>query len=176
MKIHSINDDSNSHVIDILREGITPDMLKNDSLCKNYLYDYRGSPANVFNMLARGTFRNGQFYVIEDGGFVACCGWYPYSKDTAILLSRMLVNPKRRTEYIVGKHILPLMIEQTKQYNNVWITCNDYNKSIYNWFSRSAEGKSPALFNNWPDTYKMFKPIGQHVVNGVLQYVVALER
>lgn len=177
MKIYTIHDDTNIDVINILRLGITPDMLKNDSLYDNYLYDRRDNPANVFHSLARGRYRNGCFYVMVDSGqFVACAGWYPYAPDTAIVLSRMLVNPQYRTQYLVGQHLLPPMIEQTTKYNKIWITCNDYNKSIYNWFSRASEGKSPTLFKNWPDIYRRFRPVGQKMVNGLLQYVVELEK
>lgn len=177
MKIHAITDDTNAEAIEVLKSGITSDMLKNDGLCDNYLYERRHHPANLFYWLANGRYKNGCMYVVSDSnGFVACSGWYQYAPDTAIVLNRMLINPVHRTKYVVGNLLLPKMIEQTKQYDNVWITCNEYNKSIYNWFNRAAEGKSPALFKNWPDIYKAFKPIGQHKVNGILQYVVALER
>lgn len=142
------------------------------------MYEYKNNPANLFYRLENGQFKNGSYFVITDDvdNFIAGSGWYKYNDNTALVLVRMLVTPDYRTSYIVGHKLLPLMIEEASAFKNVWITCNDYNKAIYNWFSRSHEGKSPSLYRNWPEVYKKFKPIGQHKVNGIQQYVAALEK
>lgn len=178
MKIYEINDLSNGRVVNILKSGLTESLFKKTKLYENYLYSYKDSPANIFNMLKNGKYSVGMYYVLadENDNYIASSGWYHYNKDTALVLTRMLVTPKYRTSYIVGHELLPLMIERTSPYSNVWITCNEYNKSIYDWFSRSSEGKSPSLYRNWPEVYKKFKPIGQHTVNGIPQYVAALEK
>jgi hypothetical protein len=178
MKIYEINDNSNTKVIEILKQGITKDMFKNKKLFENYLYEYKENATNLFSLLATGRYKLGNYFVITDDkdNYIASSGWYHYNEDTALVLTRMLVTPKYRTSYIVGHELLPLMIERTSTYSNVWITCNEYNKPIYDWFSRSSEGKSPSLYRNWPEVYKKFKPIGQHTVNGLPQYVAALEK
>lgn len=152
-------------------------MFKKQELFENYLYEHKDNPANLFYLLNSGRYKAGKYFVITDdeNKFVASSGWYRYNDNTALVLTRMLVTPDYRTSYIVGHKLLPIMIEQTSDYKNVWITCNEYNKSIYNWFARSDEGKSPSLYRNWPEVYKKFKPIGQHTVNGIPQYVAALE-
>ena len=177
MNIFEINDDSNTKVIEILKSGITEDMFKNKKLIQNYLYDYKDNPANLFYLLNVGRYKIGTYFVITDDEdkFIASSGWYQYDISTALVLTRMLVTPNYRTSYIVGHKLLPIMIDRAKSYSNVWITCNDYNKSIYDWFSRSNEGKSPSLYRNWPEIYKKFKPIGRHKVNGIMQYVAELE-
>ena len=68
------------------------------------------------------------------------------------------------------------MIERTKKYKNVYVTFNDYNITLYKWFERVEQGKSGALFNNWPKIYKNFKPIGQKIINNTPQYVVQLKK
>jgi hypothetical protein len=178
MNIYEINDLSNTKVIEILKNGITKSMFKKQELLENYLYEYKDNPANLFYRLENGQFKNGSYFVItdEEDNFIAGSGWYKYNDNTALVLVRMLVRPDYRTTYIVGHKLLPLMLDKAARYNNVWITCNDYNKAIYDWFDRSSKGKSPALYNNWPDLYKKFKPIGKQLVNGMQQYVAALEK
>ena len=178
MKIYEIRDDSDLEIIEILKRGITNNIFKNDKLLENYLYEYRYNPANLFYLLNSGRYKDGTYFIITDDEdkYIASSGWYRYNQDTALVLTRMLVTPEYRTSYIVGHKLLPIMIQRTSTFKNVWITCNEYNKSIYNWFSRSAEGKSPSLYRNWPEVYKKFKPIGQHKVNGIQQYVASLEK
>jgi hypothetical protein len=178
MNIYEINDLSNDKVIDILKYGISVGMLSNTKLHENYLYEYKHNPANLFYRLERGEYKSGTYFVITDNNdnYVASAGWYVYNRNTALVLTRMLVSPPYRTSYIIGETVLPIMIERTQQYENVWITCNDYNKAIYHWFERTSQDKSPTLYKNWPAIYKKFKPIGKRIVNTVDQYVVALEK
>jgi len=178
MNIYEITDLDNTKVIDILKTGITVEMLDNPKLHENYLYQYKNNGANLFYRLEKGEYKKGNYFVITDhaDNYVASAGWYGYNETTALVLTRMLVAPAYRTTYIVGNTLLPKIIEQTTQYPNVWITCNDYNKAIYNWFDRANKGLSPALYNNWPDIYKKFKPLGKHTVNNTEQYIVALEK
>jgi hypothetical protein len=176
MKIYKINDDSDPKILNILKSGITKDMFKNDRLYENYLYEYRDNPANLFYTLKNGRYSIGKYYIIaDDDKYIASGGWYQYDIDTALLLTRMLVIPEYRSSYILGHTVLPEMIEHTKKYKNVWITFNDYNITLYKWFERVEQGKSGALFNNWPDVYRLFKPIGQKIVNNIPQYVVQLK-
>ena len=150
MNIYEINDLSNDKVIDILRYGINVEMLDNPKLHKNYLYDYKDNAANLFYRLERGEYKNGTYFVLVDDNYIASAGWYEYDKDTALLLTRMLVTPEYRSSYILGHTVLPTMIERTKKYKNVYVTFNDYNITLYKWFERVEQGKSGALFNNTP--------------------------
>ena len=68
------------------------------------------------------------------------------------------------------------MFKETMNFNKLWITCNDYNISIYHAISRLNEGKSAGLFDQWPIIYKNFKPIGKKIVNHTEQYVVEYNR
>ena len=177
MNIYEINDLSNDKVVDILKYGMNDKMLGNPKLCENYLYEYKHNPANLFYRLERGEYKSGTYFVlVDDNNYIASAGWYEYDKDTALLLTRMLVTPEYRSSYILGHTVLPTMIERTKKYKNVYVTFNDYNITLYKWFERVEQGKSGALFNNWPKIYKNFKPIGQKIINNTPQYVVQLKK
>jgi hypothetical protein len=177
-KIYEIHDLSNHLIFEILKSSITREMFTNDHISKNYLYDYRSNPANLFYILEAGRYKQGSYFVVtdSDNNYIASAGWNQYNNDTALVLTRMLVHPDYRTQYIIGKEVLPIMIEETNNYKNVWITANNYNKSIYQWFDRAAKGKSTSIHNQWPSTYEKFKPIGQHVVNHTLQWVAQLDK
>jgi hypothetical protein len=168
MNLYSLTNLNNASTVDLLRNSITADMFDKEELLPNYLYEYKDNPANLFNNLAAGRYTYGRYYVLTDdtNKFVASAGWHPYNNNTALALTRMLVAPNYRATYVVGKEILPSIIKETKQFERVWITCNEYNRAIYDWFST---GKS--MGGNWPSIYKNFKPIGQHLVNHTLQYV-----
>jgi hypothetical protein len=87
----------------------------------------------------------------------------------------MYVPKKFRTNFMIGEHILPIVMNETVNYQRTWVTLNSYNKPMYNAISRMHLGKSSSL-TPWPDIYRKFKPIGQHVVNNTLQYVAEYER
>jgi hypothetical protein len=87
----------------------------------------------------------------------------------------MLVVPEYRGSYILAKTVLQEMIDQSSNYKNQWITFNEYNLTLYKWFERVEQGKRGALFNDWPEIYARFKPIGQREINHTLQYVVELK-
>jgi len=148
---------------------------------KNYHPDYTNVPGNFFYILRYGRYANGhgKYLVLEeDGQYICSAGWNEYDLDPtiALVLTRMYVNKEHRAQYYVGKNILPILLNETSNYNRVWITSNQHNKSIYRWFSRAADGKNPTLFNSWPEIYKKFKPIGQREVYYTLQDVVELNR
>jgi len=176
-KIFEINDLSDQKIFEILKNGITVDMFDNTDLAENYLYQYKNKNSNLFYILDHGRYSIGKYFIITDleENFVASAGWNHYNDDTALLLTRMLVTPKYRGSYIIAKTILQTMINQTSEYKHRWISFNHYNISLYKWFVRVEEGKSGALFNNWPDIYSRFKPIGQREINHTLQYVVELK-
>ena len=176
LKIYQITDLKDSEIIQILKNGIHRDMFSSDQLAVNYLYEYRETPGNLFYILNQGRYKTGSYFVVTDNNrYIASAGWNHYNEDTALLLTRMLVIPKYRGSYILAKTILQTMIDQSANYKNQWITFNEYNLTLYKWFERVEQGKRGALFNNWPEIYARFKPIGQREINHTLQYVVELK-
>jgi hypothetical protein len=175
LKIHQITNLDNESV-EILKSGISRDMFGSDQLAINYLYEYRDTPGNLFHILNQGRYNTGKYFVLTiNDQYIASAGWNHYTDDTALLLTRMLVVPEYRGSYILAKTVLQEMIDQSSNYKNQWITFNDYNLTLYKWFERVEQGKCGALFNNWPEIYARFKPIGQHEINHTLQHVVELK-
>ena len=175
LEIHQITD-LNNNIIEILKSDISRDMFSSEQLAINYLYEYRNTPGNLFYILDHGRYNKGKYFVLTDNGrYIASAGWNHYTEDTALLLTRMLVIPEYRGSYILAKTVLQKMIDQSLNYKNQWITFNEYNLTLYKWFQRVEEGKRGALFNNWPEIYARFKPVGQREINHTLQYVVELK-
>jgi hypothetical protein len=177
MNVFRINDLSNTKVVSILQTGLSE--VDDKYVIKNYHPDYANRPENLFFILKQGRYQEGKgaYFVIEENGkYVCSAGWNEYAHDTALALTRMYTAKKYRMQYLVAKNILVKTLEETKHYNNVWLTANEYNKALYNWFVRKEENKRSALFNDWPEIYKKFKPIGKKNVYGIEQYVVELQR
>ena len=175
LEIHQITN-SNNKIVEVLKKGISRDMFSSNQLAINYLYEYRETPGNLFYILNQGRYMTGSYFVLTDNEkYIASAGWNHYDEDTALLLTRMLVIPEYRGSYILAKTVLQTMIDQTSNYKNRWITFNEYNLTLYKWFERVEQGKRGALFNNWPEIYSRFKPIGQRKINHTSQYVVELQ-
>ena len=171
MIIHSINDDSNIVVCDLLKREFSK--ITDDLVLLNYHPDYSNNPGNFFYVLKQGRYKKGNYYILEENNeFICSAGWNEYglNPDIALLLTRTYVNTKYRAQYYTGKYILPLLINESVKYQRRWITCNDYNKTIYNMFVRLSRAKTSAP-SQWPELYKRFKPIGQHEVYHVNQWV-----
>jgi hypothetical protein len=150
--------------------------IENNNILKNYHPDYKNDPSNIFYILndKNGRYNRGCYYVLEnDGDYVCSAGWNEYDLDNtiALALTRAYVEPKHRTKYYMGEYILPKIIENTRQYQHLYITADSYNSTIYQWFVRASEGKSPSMFNDWPDIYRKFKPIGKKTIYYTEQYI-----
>ena len=65
---------------------------------------------------------------------------------------------------------------EVSNYDKVWITANEHNKMIYNWFERASKNKKAALFNDWPPIYRNFKTIGKKTIYYTEQYVVEYKK
>lgn len=179
MNIHKIQDCSNEHVVSILKEGLSK--FDNPSSIANYHPDYSNESSNLFYILNQpnNRYTKGNYYVLEeDNKLIACAGWNEYELDTTIALglTRMFVSKEHRTSYILGKTVLPLIIEETVNYNHLWMTVNEYNIALYKWFERYHNGKSPTITESWPEVYKKFKPIGKKTIYYTEQYVLELEK
>jgi hypothetical protein len=175
--LHTIHDLSNTYVIDLLKQGLST--VDTESNILNYHPDHADDPGNLFHILANGRYQEGKgkYYVIEeDGTYVCSAGWneYQLEPDTALMLTRMYILPKHRVKYYIATHILPAALEEVTHYKNVWISFNEYNLGMYKWFERVDQGKRGGLFNDWPDIYRKFKPIGPKIINYTKQYVVSL--
>lgn len=177
MNIFRINDLSNTKVVSILQTGLAK--VDDKYVIKNYHPDYTDRPENLFFILKQGRYQEGKgaYFVIEENGeYVCSAGWNEYTHDTALVLTRAYTTLKYRMQYLLAKHILTKAIEETSRYDNVWLTVNEHNKAVYDWFVRNEENKRAALFNDWPEIYKNFKPNGKKNVYGIEQYVVELQR
>jgi len=174
MNIHKIHDLSDNDVVTILKTGLKH--VSEDEI-NNYSDNASHNPANLFYLLASGRYARGSYYIIENNGeYVASSGWNMYNADTAIVLSRSYVSIPYRTSYIMGKKLLPLMLDACKDVPKVWITCNEHNKTIYEWFTRSNSGKKGSISQNWPEIYTKFKPIGKKIIYYTEQYVAELQK
>jgi hypothetical protein len=180
MKIHEIHDLSNQTVIDILKHGLSD--INDVNIIKNYHPDYSNISGNLFYILDQGRYSqgHGKYFVITDDSdkYVCSVGWneYDLNSSVALLLTRMYITPKYRAQYIIGKTVLPQMIEEAQNYSKLWITANNHNKAIYTYFERASQNKRTALFNDWPDIYKRFKPIGKKTVYYTEQWVAEYDK
>lgn len=173
MIIHSINNLSNTFIVKLMEDEFS----KSTGPTKiNYHPDYKDTPGNIFKILAEDRYKIGNYYVIENNGqLVASSGWNQYDPTLALILTRSYVNKQYRGQFLIGKEILPLILDQVKNYKKVWITVNEYNKIIYRWFERNHSNKKATLFNDWPEVYKNFTPIGLKRIYDTDQYVVELK-
>lgn len=170
MQLHSINDLSNKEIVDILKLGL--ESILEQDLTFNYHPFYQTDPANLFYLLDNGRYKQGNYYVLEENGqYVGSAGWNHYETNIALVLTRAYIVPKYRTRYLMAEYFLPRIFKESTDYKKLWITCNDYNKSIYNALIKMSENKNAGLFNSWPSIYKKFKPIGTKIVNNTVQYV-----
>ena len=177
MEMHEIHDLSNRYVNDLMYYGLSK--ITDETFIKNYHPDYCNEPGNLFAVLDSGRYKKGKgkYYIIEEAGkYICSAGWNEYDEDTAFALSRMYTDPAHRGRYLVATNILSNTLEEIKNYKNIWMTVNEHNKMMYSWFVRASQNKRTSLFNDWPDVYRRFKPIGEKVIYNTTQYVVALER
>jgi hypothetical protein len=175
MNIHEIQDLSNEHVINILKQGLSN--IDDERIIENYSPTFSEVNSNLFYVLKDGRYKNGMYYVMEENGeYLASAGWNQYDDSTALVLTRAFISKSHRAKYIFAETCLPKMLEACSDFDKVWITCNKYNKTIYDWFCLAEKGKRPALFNNWPDIYRQFQPIGIKSVYNTEQYVVQLRK
>jgi hypothetical protein len=171
MIIHNIHDNKPSRAFELLKSEFIKITDKNSK--ENYNPRYAAIPGNIFYDLRNGRYKEGKgnYYVIEiNGEYVCSAGWHRYDNSIALLLTRTYVKPQYRAQYYAGKHILPLLINESDDYQRRWITCNEHNKTIYNMFVRLSRAKTLAP-SQWPELYKTFKPIGEHKVYHVNQWV-----
>lgn len=167
--IYEINDLSKHEIIDILKEGLY-------SASENYSYKHCKSTSNLFYILEHGRYLDGKYFVITiDGKYVASAGWNKYNDDTALVLTRAYVIEKYRSSFIMGTELLPKMLEECRHFENIWITCNEDNKVIYDWFCRKQDGKSTSISVQWPEIYSNFIPIGIKTIYYTEQYILELQ-
>lgn len=173
--VHSIQDVSDKRLINFLKKGLS--QVNDDRLIQNYHPDYAHDTGNLFHILKEGRYHLGSYYIIESNGeYVGSAGWNPYTEDIALALTRAYIVDKFRTKYLMASLIMPRIIDESKNYSKLWITCNEYNKTIYEAFVKMSDSKPAGLFNPWPSVYKQFVPIGKRTVNYTEQYVAEMRR
>ena len=156
-------------------------LIEDEDVIKNYHPFYKDNPANIFYILndPNGRYQRGAYYVLENQGELVCsAGWneYELNTDIALILTRAYVNPKHRVQYNMGKYILPEIIKNAIHYKHLYITADSHNSAIYQYFVRAHLGKRTAMFGDWPDIYKKFKPLGKQTVYYTEQYVAEYQR
>jgi len=179
MIIHELHDNSNLDLLKLL--GTELMKVSDPNIIRNYHPDYRDEHGNLFYVLRSGRYRKfyGKYYIVEDEGKIVCsAGWNEYEEDSnvALGLTRAYVSPEYRGQYPMAKYILPKIILETANYRKLWITVNEHNKMIYDWFVRASQNKRTSLFNDWPDIYRQFKPLNKMTIYNTTQYVVQLTR
>lgn len=138
-------------------------------------------PAQTLNFEANGAHTlkhlidNGRFsgtgadyqILIESSRIVCGAGMYVYpqfdrdGESASIIMSRMYTNPWYRGRWY-GTHLLRSLARACVTPTCV-ITFNAVNRLLY----ESLTNRSLGL--RWPEPWKAFKPIGEHVVNNVPQ-------
>lgn len=179
MHVHEIHDLSNSKIVSVLAQGLSK--IADENILINYHPDYSDHNSNLFYIIRHGRYRKGygKYYIIEEEDkFICSAGWNEYEIDPTIAfaLTRMYIDPSYRGQYLVAQHILSKTLNETKSYDKIWLTVNKYNKRLYDWFVRADQNKRTALFNDWPEVYRNFKPIGEKTIYNTPQYVVELIR
>lgn len=173
MKIYTIQDLTNLKVLKILESGLMS--VVDTHILKNYHPDYKNDSANLFYILEQGRYKIGKYFVITDNddNYIASAGWNEYNNDIALCLTRMYISPEYRSNFMIGEFVLPIIFTETTKYKKLWMTVNDYNKPLYNWFVRNQRINN---IGNWPELYKKFKPIGEKMVNYTMQHVLEYDR
>jgi hypothetical protein len=177
LQIHEIHDLSNTTVINLLKNSLKN--ITDDRIIKNYHPDYSNTPGNLFCILDEGRYESGKYFVVTiDNKYVCSAGWNEYELDPniALLLTRMYIVPEYRGQYIIGNNILEKCIQEANAYDHLWITANEYNRSIYTYFERASQNKRTALFNDWPAIYKRFNPIGKKTVYYTEQWIAEYDK
>ena len=175
MILRTLHDLSDTYVTALLESGLSD--ITDSLVIKNYHPDYRDTPGNLFYILENGRYSlgKGTYYIVENNReFVCSAGWNEYDLDTdiALILTRMYVAPKYRVNYHVANYILPEILNEVIHYKHIWATVNEYNRALYEWFVRDKAGKRTALFNDWPDIYRKFRPIGKKTIYYTEQYII----
>lgn len=179
MILHKIHDLSNNYVVNLLKHGLST--VSDPDIIKNYHPDFSNYSGNLFFILGNGRYTEnvGAYYILEDNNmYVGSAGWneYEYDRTIAFALTRMYTTKKYRGNFVIANNILPHTLKDTSKYSKVWLSVNEHNKVIYQWFLRTHNNKRAALFNNWPEVYKNFKPIGEMIIYNTPQFVVELKR
>ena len=179
MIVHEIHDLSNKKIVNMMGRGLRK--ITDPDILANYHPEYYDHPGNLFHIIKHGRYRKGygKYYIIEeDGKYVCSAGWNEYESDPSIAfaLTRMYIDTAYRGQYLVAQHILSKSLKETEQYAKIWLTVNKYNKRLYDWFVRADQNKRTALFNDWPEVYRSFKPIGEKSIYNTTQYVVEFTR
>jgi hypothetical protein len=171
-EIHNINDPE----VDILKKNFN--LIKEPKIIKNYHPEYSKLPGNFFNILEKGRYEKnkGTYYVLtNDEDFVASGGWneYELNPKISLIFTRFYVAPKYRQKFIFTKLMFEKIIEQTCNYEHIYITVNESNKKFYDLVSN--------LYNNdkknyLPKIYSRFKPIGTKEIYYTNQYVLEYQK
>lgn len=175
MVIYELQSDQECQGLTLLKQGL--EKIQEQDLAINYHPHFSNDPANIFYLLKHGRYASGCYFVLEDQGqYIGSAGWNVYNDSIVLCLTRAYFVKEYRHRYYMAEYLLPKIFEQAHTYNTFWITCNDYNKKIYDGLVRLQQNKSSGMYNSWPDVYRKFVPIGSRIVNNSVQYVAEYKR
>lgn len=116
-------------------------------------------------------------YVLKDGVWKpALGGGYQIDENGIAILTRLFVVPHYRMRLFI-QHLLAALVDSLTQVEGlkpdtrVYITFNQYNSALYEWFVRKAQGRGASFGKQWPEVFSVFKPAGLQLINNVEQYV-----
>lgn len=92
---------------------------------------------------------NGIFDIIlEDGNPIGFCGGYKYDDETFIGLSRAYVDVAHRNKALLNRFILPKQLLEAHDMglSKLWLTFNDYNKGLFNYYKRARAASTTTTF------------------------------
>lgn len=166
-RINSIRDPA----VDFLIAGLSACLDVDDYPdSHNYHPEFKSAGPNLFRALANGRYESGCYFVLEkDGEYCGSGGWNHYKDNVALALTRAYIPRKYRSQFFLGKYLLPLIVDETKSYDHLWMTVNEHNKIVYRWLEQGKRGK-------WPEIYEKFVPLGETWVYNTMQYVLEYER
>lgn len=174
MFLHSLKSHKDKHLVDFLKKNFSK--IKETQLVRNYHPDFENESSNFFNILQNGRYENGNYFILEeDGKFCGSAGWNPYRYRNEIIalgLTRCYLSREYRNKWLLSKYFLPMILEETKEFKKLWLSVNEYNKTIYKGFELFAQGKPVGLGEPWPKIFSQFIPIGKKTIYFTKQYVL----
>jgi GNAT superfamily N-acetyltransferase len=136
----------------------------------NYSLDWKCRPASLLNQLFAGKYHrpNDYIFLIENEELIAGAGFYRYTEDVALCMTRLFVLPEYKHQGRAAQLLAyQLDLMRSLGCKKAWITFNDYNKPLYDAFVQDRDGFRMKMF---PDLWREFTPIGKRVINNVEQY------
>lgn len=138
--------------------------------CSLFALDWQDRPETLLHKLDQGVFQDYSVLLNEKGEVVCGAGFYKWTYNVSLVMSRMWTRPDYRAQWI-GHQILRSQLRRMSTRFGM-VTFNEANKSLYDRMSTlyGTEGES------WPGLWRKFQPVGKQVVNNVEQYCLVVDK